>query len=238
MATFVIVHGGWGGGWEWRQVADRLIGLGHEVRTPTLTGLGDRSHLLSRSVTLETHATDVVNVIGWERLSDVILVGHSYGGMVITVAASLERSRIRGLIYIDAFIPEHGQCELDLIDPEWTESMILTPARTVGAGWRVPYPFVDDLQELPPDVADRYRESSQPLATFTDPAAVDDGISALPSAFVHCTRKEPHADAFLDAERLARDRGWTIREVDAGHDVQFEDPDGIARVLHELDHHL
>lgn len=234
MATFVIVHGGWGGGWEWRQVAHLLTGRGHEACTPTLTGLGERSHLLSRSISLETHAIDVANVIHWERMSDVFLVGHSYGGMVITVAASRIRERIKGLIYVDAFIPENGQSEMDLIDPAWGESMILSPARREGEGWLVPYPFADDLHELPPDIADRYRESSHPLATFTDPAPVDDGVLSLPSAFVHCTRKDPGEDAFLGSEYLARRRGWTIREIRAGHDVQFEDPRGITDVLHDI----
>ena len=235
MATFVIVHGAWGGGWEWRAVANVLTSKGHAVFTPTLTGLGERSHLRSRSIGLATHATDVAELIRWEQLHGVLLVGHSYGGMVITVVASMAPERIRGLVYIDAFIPEPGQSEVDLIDPEWVQSMLIEPARAQGDGWLVPYPFAEDEDlELPPEAAERYRASPHPLATFTDPAAVDAAVLTLPSAFVHCTRKDPGEDAFANSEHRARHRGWRLREIHSAHDVQFEAPEGIASLLHDM----
>jgi pimeloyl-ACP methyl ester carboxylesterase len=234
MATLVIVHGGWGGGWEWRSVADELTGMGHRVFTPTLTGLGERSHLLSRSIGLATHRDDVVNLIVWERLDEVLLVGHSYGGMVITTAASEVRDRIAGLLYVDAFIPRDGQSELELLDPDWAEEMMLGPARDPGDGWRVPFPFPDDLAGYPADVADRYRASWHPLATLTDPAVVADEVWALPAAFVHCVGKEPGTDAFLDSVRFARERGWPEVEIATGHDVQIEAPHEIAGILDGL----
>ena len=234
MATFVIVHGAWGGGWEWRTVADVLAEADHRVFTPTLTGLGERSHLLSRSVGLSTHRDDVVNLIAWERLEDVVLVGHSYGGMVITTAASEVADRIARLIYVDAFIPRDGQSELDLVDPGLADEMMLGPARNVGDGWRVPFPFPDDLDAYPADVADRYRESWHPLSTLTEPAVVADAVWKLPAAFVHCVAKEPGSDAFLGSVRFARERGWPEVEVATGHDIQIEDPESIARVLDDL----
>ena len=234
MATFVIVHGGWGGGWEWRGVADRLRERGHHAYTPTLTGLGERSHLLSRSITFETHVADVANVVEWERLDDAILVGHSYGGVVVTAAASRVIPRLRALIYVDAFIPRDGEREIDLIDPAWVETYVLGPAKTVGEGWLVPFPFPDDLDDLPPEAADRYRASPHPLATYTDPIAVDPAVAGLPSAYVRCTAKEPGEDAFGAFVALARERGWPVRDVASGHDVQLEDPAAIAQVLHEL----
>jgi pimeloyl-ACP methyl ester carboxylesterase len=234
MSTFVIVHGAWGGAWEWRSVADLLTGMGHRVFTPTLAGLGERSHLLSRSIGLETHRDDVLSLITWERLDDVLLVGHSYGGMVITAAASEALDRIACLVYVDAFIPLDGQSELDLIDPEWSEEMMLGPARDLGDGWRVPFPFPDDLDGYPPDVADRYRESWHPLATISEPAVVDDAVWTLPAAFIHCVGKEPGTDAFLGSARFARAHGWREIEIGTGHDVQIEDPNAIARVLDDL----
>ena len=107
--TFVLVHGAWGGGWVWRRVADLLEARGHKVYTPTLTGLGERSHLLDAKVNLSTHITDTVNVIKWERLDNIVLVGHSYAGMVITGVAGQAEHTIGSIVYLDAFLPDDGQ---------------------------------------------------------------------------------------------------------------------------------
>ena len=105
MTTFVLVHGAWHGGWCWREVAGRLQSAGHRVFAPTLTGLADRSHLLSRETGLETHILDIVNLLAWEELDDAVLCGHSYGGMVVTGAADRAAGRLRALVYLDAFVP-------------------------------------------------------------------------------------------------------------------------------------
>jgi pimeloyl-ACP methyl ester carboxylesterase len=112
--TFVLVHGASQGGWCWRRVSDRLERRGHKVFTPTLTGLGERSHLMSRSVDLDMHITDVVNVIRWESLEGIVLVGHSYGGWVISGVAEQALSAISSIVFLDAFMPENGQKGLDL----------------------------------------------------------------------------------------------------------------------------
>jgi pimeloyl-ACP methyl ester carboxylesterase len=114
MANFVLVHGAWIGGWCWRPNAQALRKAGHEVFTPTLTGLGERSHLMNPSINLDTHIADIVNVIKHEELSDVVLVGHSYGGMVVTGVADALAEKIRSLVYLDAFVPESGQALVDL----------------------------------------------------------------------------------------------------------------------------
>ena len=118
MANFVLVHGAWIGGWCWRPNAQALRKAGHEVFTPTLTGLGERSHLMNPSINLDTHIADIVNVIKHEELSDVVLVGHSYGGMVVTGVADALADKIRSLVYLDAFVPESGQALVDLAPPE------------------------------------------------------------------------------------------------------------------------
>lgn len=110
MTNFVLVHGAWHGGWCWKRVARILRAKGHEVYTPSLTGLAERSHLVNRNVNLETHILDIVNLLQWEELSDVVLCGHSYGGQVITGAADRSADRIGALVYLDAFVPENGQC--------------------------------------------------------------------------------------------------------------------------------
>ncbi len=154
--------------------------------------------------------------------------------MVTTVAASRVPELIRGMIYVDAFIPEDGQSEIDLIDPPWVESRLVTPAMERGDGWLVPFPFPDDVDGYPPDVADRYRVSMQPLATLTDPAVVDPRVAMLPTAFIHCIAKAPDEDMFGGFARDAQRRGWRVGEIESGHDVQIEQPGAIASALHDL----
>src|SRR6266498_5853186 len=109
MATYVLLHAGWAGGWQWRAVAQRLRMEGHEVYTPTFTGLGERVHLASSEVGLETHIQDILGVLTYEDLHDVILVGHSYSGMVSTAVAERVPERLAHLVYVDAFVPQDGQ---------------------------------------------------------------------------------------------------------------------------------
>ena len=137
MTTFVLVHGAWHGGWCWSRVARRLRAAGHEVHTPTLTGLGDRSHLMSRSVNLQTHVQDVANLLHWEELNDIVLCGHSYGGMVITGVANRLAKRIKSLVYLDAFVPENGQAVLDFMPADRVEQFYES-VREKGAGWLIP----------------------------------------------------------------------------------------------------
>jgi len=118
MATYVLCHGAHGGGWQWRTTADLLRSQGHVVFTPTLTGLGERVHLLQPDISLETHITDIVNVFGYEQLEQVILVGHSYGGVVITGVADRIPERIAQLVYLDALVPHDGQSIATMLAPE------------------------------------------------------------------------------------------------------------------------
>src|SRR5215471_16892964 len=115
MATFVLVHGAWVGSVVWRQLAPRLRKAGHEVYAPTLTGIGERKHLLSRETNLDTHIQDVIGVIDEEDLSDIVLVGHSYGGMVISGVADRVPVKVASLVYLDAFVPENGQSILNIL---------------------------------------------------------------------------------------------------------------------------
>ena len=116
--TFVLVHGAWHGGWCWRFVRDLLEKSGHRVHAPSLTGLGERKHLARPDIDLDTHIADIVSLLEMEDLSDVVLVGHSYGGMVITGVADRAPERIGRLVYLDAFVPEDGKCTLDYVVPE------------------------------------------------------------------------------------------------------------------------
>jgi pimeloyl-ACP methyl ester carboxylesterase len=112
--TFVLVHGAWHGGWCWRRVADLLAANGRKVFTPTLTGLGERSHLLGKGINVSTHVTDVVNVLKWEQLTNVVLCGHSYGGFVVSGVAEQMASAISSIVFLDAFLPENGEAMVDI----------------------------------------------------------------------------------------------------------------------------
>ena len=116
--TYVLVHGAWHGGWCWRSVRALLEKAGHQVHAPSLTGLGERKHLARPDIDLDTHIADIVHLLGMEDLRDVVLVGHSYGGMVMTGAADRAHERIARLVYLDAFVPENGKCTLDYVVPE------------------------------------------------------------------------------------------------------------------------
>src|SRR6478736_3621992 len=135
MATFVLVHGAWRGSWCWKRVRNALQTRGHDVFTPTLTGIGERSHLLTPQVNLDTHIDDVVNLIKWEELSDVVLCGHSYGGCVISGVVDRIPERIRAVVYLDAFILENGQSLHDTL-PAAQRDLQLDLTRRLGDGWK------------------------------------------------------------------------------------------------------
>jgi pimeloyl-ACP methyl ester carboxylesterase len=236
MATILIVHGAWGGGWEWTPVADELRELGHDVFVPTLTGLGERSHL-GDDVALSDHLEDVLSVVAFERLRDVVMCGHSYGGMVATAAADRVPESVRGLVYLDGMVPRDGQAVVDLFPPEFGDGLVAA-AEGRGDG-RVPYPPEVAPPEglIPEAVRAAYVERTrpQPLATLTEPVRLDGLVSKLPRAYVRCVG-DTDADAGLMetfAER-ARAEGWLYRESATPHDLHLFDPRGTAVILDDL----
>jgi pimeloyl-ACP methyl ester carboxylesterase len=236
MATFVIVHGGWGGGWEWTPVARKLRERGHEVFTPTLTGLGERAHLGS-TIGLSDHIEDVLAVFTFEELRDVVLCGHSYGGMVVTGVADRIPELIRLLAYLDAFVPNDGQALENLV-PEEFGNALLRLAEERGDG-KSPYP-----PELRPpegvirdDVRTSYisRMQPHPAATLTEPVRLSGAVRGIPHAFVRCTGDlDPDNDPMEPFAARARAEGWLYRELATAHDLQLLDPDGTAAVLDDL----
>src|SRR6185369_10365894 len=137
MATFLVAHGAWSAGWAWKKMRPLMRERGHELFTPTYTGIGERAHLAHKDLDLEAHIADVLAVLEYEDLTDLILVGHSYGGMVATGVADRAPKRIRHLVYVDAFAPRDGQSLFDLYVPE-TRARIETATRDSGEGWRIP----------------------------------------------------------------------------------------------------
>lgn len=245
MAAFVIVHGAFGGGWEWTPVARALRDYGHDVFTPTLTGMGERAHLgQDVAVGLGTHVQDVVAVLEFEDLRDVVLCGASYGGMAATGAADRMTERIALIIYIDGLVPRDGQSAMDLL-PEAFADMVQTGLREHGSAWRMPIPprllgalyppgSLGDDQRT--HIVDRLAD--QPVASFTEPLRLTNAVDHLPRAFVRCTASEYADDLGGDpiepGAARARAEGWPYRELALGHDPHLFDATATAAVLHEL----
>lgn len=236
MATFVLVHGGWGGGWEWARVANGLRDQGHEVHTPSLTGLGDRAHLASPEVGLATHVEDITATIETMDLHEVVLTGQSYGGMVVTGVVDRIPDRLRRVVYLDAFVPSDGQSCNDLCGPKWT-AHVRRLADEEGAGWSVRFPFSGTLG-LPDEVAAWYlpRLAPQPLATLDDPAVLTGAGDQVPRSFVRFLDEEgiEQQDPISGSARIAREAGWQYVEVVAPHDVHVSDPGRVVDLLDDL----
>jgi pimeloyl-ACP methyl ester carboxylesterase len=240
MATFVIVHGAWSGGHAWRWVRPLLRSAGHEVFTPALTGLGERSHLASAQVDLETHVRDVVAVLEYEDLREVVLVGHSYGGMVISGVADRVPERLALLVYLDAEVPMDGQSELDLL-PAQERAGYEEAARSKGQGWLIPPPLPEPL---PDDLDPRVRWAmlrmvSQPLATFAQPLRLSNPAgSKVPRSYVLCAQGKEDQALPGYVQRARSDPGWRFVELAAGHSAHVTAPRELVNVLGQLVEHV
>lgn len=232
MANFVLVHGAWHGSWCWVRVADRLRAAGHRVATPTLTGLGERAHLLSRDIDLDTHITDVIAAIEAEELHDVVLCGHSYGGSVITGVADRIPERLRALVYLDAFVPDDGQAMKDMVPPEAGARMAALVDEK-GEGWWVPPRSAESFQVATAedrDWVDR-RCVPHPFATMTQPIRLTGVWKSVPGKFyirAAAYRASPFGPF---AERAKNDPEWQYAETACGHDVMVDAPDELAAAL-------
>ena len=229
MATFVLVHGAWHGGWCYARVARLLRAAGHDIYTPTHTGVGERSHLADYHVTLSTHIRDVANVLEYENLSDVIMCGHSYGGMVITGVAAAIGERIRTLVDLDAFLPEDGQSLFDLIEPQMV-NQFLNQVRS-GRGLLPPIPAAA-FNVNAKDVAwvDRTCHP-QSLLTFTEGVRFSGKEAAVRNrTYVLATGYDMHVfDRFY--QRVKNDPTWKSYAVPCGHDVMLDRPEELAKIL-------
>ena len=230
MTTYVLVHGAWHGGWCWRKVRALLEASGADVYTPTLTGLGDRAHLASRDVGLDTHVADVLGVLETEDLSGVVLVGHSYAGMVVTGAADRAADRIARLVYLDAVVPKDGQCLYDRVPPQvrthWEEQ-----ARVAGEGWRVPVSVAtsqflglkteEDLCWVMP------RLTPHPIRTFQDALRLSARFPQMPRAYINCIGDKPPGQP----RTIQADGIEDYHELRAGHDAMVTAAEDVAALL-------
>lgn len=229
MATYVFVHGAWHGGWCWERLVARLRQDGAGIYTPTLTGLGDRAHLLSRSVSLETHIADVLQLLEEEDLSDVILVGHSYAGVVVTSVAGRVPGRLARLVYLDAVVPRCGQCLLDCTGPEF-RSRIDEQVRTRGEGWRIPIATPESLGLL--SEADinwvMPRLVPHPYRTFRDVVRWPAGQELpVPRTYINCIGSRPRGGP-RSPQAVGID---DYHELSTGHDAMVTAPQELAQLL-------
>lgn len=236
MATFVIVHGAWSGAHAWWKVRPLLRAAGHEVFTPALTGLGERAHLATRDVDLDTHIEDVIAVMEYEDLREVVLVGHSYGGVVISGAAERLVPRLAQLVYLDAEVPENGQSEYDLV-PADERARYEELARARGDGWRVPPPVPEPLpDDLDPDV--RWvlsRMVPHPAASFSQPVRLTNAAAArLPRVYIFCSEGKGEEPVPAYVERARSEPGWLYHELATGHAPHVTAPQELTDLLLEL----
>jgi pimeloyl-ACP methyl ester carboxylesterase len=205
---------------------------GDRLFTPTYTGLGERAHLADPSNDLETHVRDVVGVLEYEDLRDVVLIGHSYGGMVATGVADCARDRIEHLVYLDAFVPKDGQSLFDLLPPEGRTRM-REGAKALGGGWRVP------PNPTPPDTSAvdeawiAPRRQPQPIACFEMPLRLQNGELTLPRSYIYCARAAP-GDVFRQFKERAERDGWACYTMDASHSPHVTAPEALARLLSDI----
>ncbi len=246
MATFVLVHGAWHGGWCWRDVRAVLRARGHEAFTPTLTGLGERSHLLSRDIGMDTHVTDVANVIVWEELDEVVLVGHSYGGNVITGVADRMKDRLAHAVYLDAFVPADGDSSasmaVTIANPDATDADIGAEIKRrldltdEGGGSATHYTNMFDIPRSPPEPyrwVER-RITRHPVRTQIEPIRLANGGSdGLPRTYILCAGSAGPTPFRILAERFRNDPSWRYRELPTGHDAMVTMPQETAGLLIE-----
>ena len=247
MATFVLVHGGWHGGWCWQKVIPFLEAAGHEVYAPTLTGLAERASELSPDIGLDTHIQDVVGLLQEKNLHGVILVGHSYGGMVITGVVDAVPERIAHLVYLDTFVPRDGESMVDIF-PMLIRQMLIRQmrkqAQAHGDGWRVDPLGTYGVTTEPDRSWLRSKLTPQPLKTLEQPLHLKNPaiVSTKPRTHIDCTGS---GFFFLLIQRILarilapralppREEGWRLRQLPTGHDAMITMPRELADVLLEV----
>jgi len=236
VASYVLVHGGGHGGWCYQRVASLLRSAGHDVHTPTLTGLGERAHLMSAGIDLDTHITDVVNVLHYDDLDDVILVGHSYGGMVITGVADRAAARIGRLVFLDAATPLNNQSLVDVAGP--VIEAVRPYGRVVDGVELVLFPDPEIVKLYgvtdPNDVAwMTERLTPHPWACFAQKLRLtnEDALWAIPQYHIVCTSTLATRDPELVGKARAEGRLW---DIDTGHDLMITEPKRVADALLEV----
>ncbi len=230
-ATFVLVHGAWSGGWCYHKVAARLRARGHAVFTPTLTGQGERAHLLAGNINLGLHIEDILAVFRCEELDNVVLAGHSYGGMVITGVADRIPGRIAALVYLDAFLPQDGQSLFDINVPANTQRFLANAGATGGLAVPPPPASFFNVNADDSGRVDALA-TPHPLGAFTEKIRLTGAHETIARrVYVHGTvlpRESPFAPFHA---RVKDDPAWQAYTLACGHHVMLDEPDRVTDIL-------
>jgi len=230
--TFLLCHGAWGGGWSWKKMHPLMQAAGHRLLAPNHTGLGDRAHLANPDIDLEMHIQDILNVIRYEDLRDIVLLGHSYGGMVATGVADRARESINQLIYLDAFVPGDGECLFDFL-PQ-SERQRMRDGAASGDGWRIP------PNPTPPDTAPEdvewltARRVHMPIKCFEAKLKLQHGETTLPRSYIYCTRKAGPDPFAQFAKRMKDNAACRYFEIDASHSPNVTAADALMALLGKI----
>jgi pimeloyl-ACP methyl ester carboxylesterase len=231
LATVVLAHGAWSAAWSWKKMRPLMAAAGHQFFTPSYTGLGERAHLAAPANDLQTHIDDVAGVLECEDLRNVVLIGHSYGGMVATGVADRAAERIAHMIYLDAFVPENGQALIDFL-PEQDRQRMRDSVKT-GDGWRVtPNP-------IPPDTSDQDRawiakfRMPQSVKCFEQPIRLRTTLT-LPRTYIQCMRNADRGPFGQFAARARNEAGWRSYELDASHNPNVTAPAALMELLQRI----
>ena len=227
--SFVLVHGAWRGGWCWRRVADRLEKQGHKVYAPSLTGLGDRSHLIGTRPTVTTHIDDIVNIIRFEDLQRVVLVGHSYGGLVISGVAEKVQKQIASIVFLDAFVPQNGQTIMSL-SRQGLRDNVNAAIRRGDLGIPPASAAIFNVNQKDRAYVDR-KCTPQPIGTYGDPVRLTGAREKI--ARKTYIRAKGFNSAGFDAiaARLGADPSWNVHDMPCGHDAMIDMPDRLTELL-------
>jgi pimeloyl-ACP methyl ester carboxylesterase len=230
--TFVLVHGAWHGGWCWRRVSDSLQSKGHKVFAPTLTGLGERSHLMSRDIVLDTHIADVVNVIKWEGLTDICLLAHSYGGFPVSGAIEQIADRVASVVYLDAFMPEDGQKSIDVAS-EFSRKGTLEAIAKGEISRPPPKAETFHVNEKDRAWVDS-RLTPQPVGVALQPIKLTGAREKVArKTYIRApVYPQPAFDNYYAARKT--DPSWRTYEVDGGHDVMVDRPERLVEIMLEV----
>lgn len=237
--TYLLVHGAWHGGWCWRDVRSSLEDAGHTVLTPTLTGLAERKHLLSASVGLDTHIADITGLIDYYDLRDVVLVGHSYGGMVITGVADARKDHISHIVYLDAALPKDGQTMISQGEPLGAEAIAAAERQmremaSDGMAMDVlPAELLGIPKEHPGHAWVAEKMTPHPLKSWFDPIRLVNGGSAgLKRTYIHCNDPVLERSSFpWHARQVQTEASWNYHPLATGHDAMVTAPQALTELL-------
>ena len=230
MTNFVLVHGAWLGGWCWQRVAQRLRAQKHNIFSPSLSGLGDRAHLLNDDIDLETHISDITGIVESYDLSDVVLCGHSYGGMIITAVADQLPGNIRALVYLDALVPEDGQSMFDTVPQSFEDTFNEQAAATGG-------------KTVPPMTAEAFgvnegdrawvdeKGTDHPLKCFNQPIRLTGTYKAITNRHYILAPSFEHPSTHGTYNQLKEDTAWQSHTLEGGHHLMIDNPDGVVQIL-------